>query len=136
MPQLRTYSIFLSHSWDYHSEYETIISWLKGARLLNLADHSVSKFNPLPTKTKKQLYTELNTKIKRVHVVIIVAGMYFSYRDWMKVELEIAKNNNIPVIAIRPRGNQKIPKEIQLNAKEIVNWNSSSLITAIRKWAR
>ena len=94
MPQLRTYSIFLSHSWAYSSEYETIISWLKGARLLNLADHSVSKFNPLPTKTNKQLYNELTTKIKRVHIVIIVAGMYYSHRDWMKAELDIAKNNN------------------------------------------
>ena len=136
MPKLRRYNLFICHPWDYNDQYETIFRWIKEAPFFNEANFSVSKFNPLPTKTNRELEEELEKKIKSVHLVIVIAGLYVNYRDWMIKEIEIATKNEIPIIGIKPRGNSKVPYLVQVKAKVILNWSSSSLIGAIRKWSR
>ncbi|EPU0963626.1 TIR domain-containing protein, partial [Klebsiella pneumoniae] len=39
--------------------------------------------------------------------------------------------NNIPVIAVKPRGAERIPVIIQENADVIVGWNSNSIVNNI-----
>jgi Thoeris protein ThsB, TIR-like domain len=136
MPKLRRYSVFFSHSWDYDAELITIKKWLSEANLINIADFSITKFKPLDTKSNRELEIELEKIIKMVHIVVVIAGIYTSHRKWMQKEIDIAKANNIPIIGIKPRGAQKLPISVKNNAKELVSWNSNSLISAIRKWAR
>jgi len=61
--------------------------------------------------------------------------MYTNYSEWIDYEIDEAIRMNKPIISIKPWGNQVIPKKISDNATVQVNWNSSSLIDAIRQYA-
>lgn len=50
----------------------------------------------------------------------------------MQFELDYAKQKNKPIVAIKPRGNVIMPTEITDVADEVVNWNTDSIVTAIR----
>ena len=46
--------------------------------------------------------------------------------------MDYAKQKNKPIVAIKPWGNVIMPKEITDVADEVVNWNTSSIVSAIR----
>ena len=56
----------------------------------------------------------------------------FHYHEWIQFEVDYAKQKNKPIVAIKPRGNVIMPKEITDVADEVVNWNTDSIVTAIR----
>lgn len=61
--------------------------------------------------------------------------MYVNYRRWIQKEIEIAQYYNKPIIAIRPRGAERMPQELVNAADIIVNWNIDSIIDAIRRYS-
>ena len=63
-----------------------------------------------------------------------MAGKYSKYSKWINKEIEIAKAYSKPIIAIRPWAALQASSIVQNNADEIVNWQSSSIAKAIRKW--
>ena len=71
----------------------------------------------------------------RAHVVIILAGVYATYSKWIDIEIDLAKagfSNPKPIIAIRPRGNERISERVRRAADRIVGWNTESIVSAIR----
>ncbi|WP_281033979.1 TIR domain-containing protein [Methanotorris igneus] len=82
---------------------------------------------------KRKLKEELEKQIMPASCVIVIAGMYVNYREWIQEEIKIAKKYGKPIIAVKPRGNQKLPTFIQENADKIVGWNANSIIDAIKK---
>ena len=61
--------------------------------------------------------------------------MYYNHRKWIQKEIEIAKKYNKPIVAIKPWGQLKFPIELILTSKDIVGWNTSSIVDAIRKYS-
>lgn len=59
--------------------------------------------------------------------------MYSAYSEVIPDEIEIANEFGKPFIVVKPRGNERIPS-IAKGAKEIVNWNTESVVNAIRKY--
>ena len=76
----------------------------------------------------------LTKQISPSNIVIIISGMYFNYSSWMDYEIDEAIRMGKTIIGLKPWGNEKIPKKIQDNATEMVNWQSNSLIEAIKKY--
>ena len=68
-------------------------------------------------------------------MVIVLAGMYVDYRKWIQKEIEIAQSYNKPIIAIKPRGSERMPQELSNVANTIVNWNTDSIVESIRNYA-
>lgn len=62
--------------------------------------------------------------------------MYAAYSDWIKYEIDESVRMGMPVIGVVPRGQQRIPSYIQDNATEMVNWNTASIVSAIRRNVR
>jgi len=135
MPSLKTYDLFISHSWDYNSEYYSLVEKLKEYPNLYFRNYSVPEHDALNTKTNAQLEEALYMQIKPVNVVIVLAGMYVDYRKWIQKEIEIAQYYNKPIIAIRPRGAERMPQELSNVANTIVNWNIDSIVSAIRNYS-
>ena len=72
------------------------------------------------------------------HVVIILAGVYATYSKWINIEINLAKNGFAqakPVIAIKPRGNERISEPVSRAADRIVGWSTESVVKAIRELA-
>ena len=135
MPELKLYSIFISHAWTYNEEYYRLVEMLKNASLFNWRNYSVPKHDPLDTTTDKELEIALYDQIKPTNIVIILSGMYVNYRKWIQKEIDIALHYRKPIIGIKPRGQERIPREVQDITKEMVGWNTNSIVTAIRKRA-
>ena len=135
MPNLKTYDLFISHSWDYNSEYYSLFNNLEQHSNFYFRNYSEPEHDALNTKTDKQLEEALIRQIRPVNVVIVLAGMYVNYRKWIQKEIEIAQYYNKPIIAIRPRGAERMPQDLSDIADIIVNWNTDSIVDAIRKYS-
>ena len=135
MPDLKTYDLFISHSWDYNSEYYSLIEELENHSNFKFRNYSVPEHDALNTKTDTQLREALHRQIKPVNAVIVLAGMYVNYRKWIQEEIEIAQYYNKPIIAIRPRGAERMPQELINIADTTVYWNTDSIVEAIRNYS-
>ena len=131
MPALRTYRVFISHAWRYSDDYYRIVDMLDKAPNFQWANYSVPEHDP----KDGDLEEAMKKQIRPVHIVVILAGMYTNYSDWIKFEMDFADLIDKPMIGVRPWGSQRIPKEVQDRVKEMVGWNTSSIVRAIRDHA-
>jgi len=131
MPELHTYKLFISHAWDYNDEYYRMIDMLNQAANFKYANYSVPEHNPVDPQEK--LKEALKRQIRPVEVVLILSGMYVDYSKWIQFEMDFAESLVKPIIGVKPWGQQRIPVELQDTAVEMVGWNTSSIVDAIRQ---
>ena len=137
---MRTYNLFLSHSWSYSDTYKKLIELLKKRPYFDFKDYSVPKDDPIHNAPNSQkLYEAIKRKMAPCSVVLVMAGVYATYSTWIEKEIRIAKTefqNPKPVIAIKPWAQTNISQFVAENADEIVGWNTDSVVNAIRRHAR
>jgi len=129
---MKTYRLFISHSWSYSDAYDRIIKFLDDGGI-DYYNHSVPKDNPIHTNgTEWELYDAIESKIVGVSCVLILAGVYASYSRWIDKEIQIAKKHWKKIIAIEPWGSEKTSLLVKNNADMIVKWQSNSILNAIK----
>lgn len=133
MPALRTYRVFISHAWTYSDDYYQIVRLLDNAPNFSWSNYSVPEHDPLDTED--DLKEALKRQIRPVQIVIILAGMYVNHSEWIEFEMDFADQIGKPMIGVRPWGQKRVPREVQDRVKEMVGWNTSSIVDAIRKWS-
>lgn len=139
MPSLFPYHIFISHAWKYGSSYDRLEEMLDTAPNFKYFNYSAPEDKPLhnldttDVKKKSEIEAAIDRKIAVSSCVLVISGMYYIHRKWMQYEIDTARRMKKPIIAIRPFGAQVIPREISLVATEIVGWNTSSIVEAIRR---
>jgi len=135
----KTYNIFISHAWKYNEHYYRLENMLKNAPNFLWRNYSVPKHDPkIDPNTpvgKRTLKKELEKQVKPSSCVIVIAGMYSHYREWIQEEIKMAKRYKKPIIAVKPRGNLIMPTVITNNADEVVGWNTNSIVNAIKRLA-
>ncbi len=136
MPTLREYDIFISHAWKYNDQYYKLTDLLKNYSYFKFRNYSVPEHDPIEFDTTSELYKQLDEQIRQSTVVLLIAGKYIKYRKWIKAEIKIAQKYKKPIIAIRPWGADILPTEAETQANTIVNWQASSIVTAIRQYAK
>lgn len=136
---VKTYNIFLSHSWSYSDVYENLIKLLEKAPYFSFKDYSVPKNDPIHNAPNSQaLYEAIKNQMIPCHVVLIMAGVYATYSAWIKKEIKIANtefSNPKPIIAVKPWAQTNISSVVVENANKIVGWNTDSIVSAIRELA-
>ena len=128
------YNLFISHSWSYGDEYEGLVNLLDKAACdgFYYKDYSVPKDDPIHhANNDKQLKDAIRNQMKYASCVLILAGVYATYSKWINIEIELAKEMGKKIIAIVPRGAERISKTVNDNANEIVKWNTDSIVKAI-----
>lgn len=129
------YKIFISHSWGYHDDYQTIERFLNECDALNWENHSVPSTDQLDVTDDEALDRELHNQMRGTSVVIVSAGMYVSHSKWIPREIEIAEKMEKSIIGIRKRGNQRVPSDVSSSADTIVGWQQPSLVEALAEYA-
>ena len=67
-------------------------------------------------------------------VVLIMAGKYATYSKWFQREIQIAKKEcSKPIVAIRPWASEQVSSVVSAAADKLVNWNTTSIVSAIRE---
>ena len=137
MPALKTYDLFLSHVWRrvHNSEYYRLEKLLKQATNFSWRNYSVPEHDPLGTKTDRELRRALDRQIRPINCFLIVSGMYVNHRKWIQAEIDIAQSYSKPIIGVIPWGQERVPIEVQKISKEMVGWQTSSIVDAIRRWS-
>lgn len=135
MPQLRIYRLFISHAWRYSDEYNRMVGLLNNTPSFISQNYSVPKADPIDASSTSRLEKALCYQINPVHVVIILAGMYVAYSDWIQFEINYALKIGKPIIGVRPWGSERTPQAVVNTANELVGWNATSIVSAIRSLA-
>jgi len=135
MPKKKRYPIFISHCWDYSSDYDRLDRKFRKAKYSLFPNCSVPKDDKFDTKTDRQLIAALKRQIRPAHTVLVIAGMYVNHRKWIQKEIDIAQAMNKNIVIIKPRGALRMPRELQQFPQQ-VGWNASTIIRAIRNPAK
>ena len=127
-------TLFISHSWTYTNAYDRLCEMLNSAHF-PFSDYSVPKDDPIHNApTDRALRAAIRNQMAPCQVILIMAGKYATYSKWIKIEIDIAKNDfNKPLLAITPWGAQQISSVVRNSADLTVKWNTSSIINGIRK---
>lgn len=129
---MKTYKVFISHSWRYVNDLERLRSMLESKGYFKVEFTEVPPSSPINSENSAYIKTRLKRKIMESDVVLGIAGMYASYSDWMDWELSTAVKNNKKVVGVVPRGAQRISSTVSNYASETVRWNTDSIVAAIR----
>ncbi len=135
---MRTYNIFISHSWTYSDAYDKLVKLLDKEPRFFYKNYSVPKDDPVHNAPNVDaLSRAIQDRIRFCDVVLILAGVYSTYSKWINREIAIAKKFTIPkpIIAIEPWDSEKTSKIVKDNADKIVGWNASPIVAAIRELA-
>lgn len=132
-----TYNLFISHSWNYNNHYDRLLEMLNNYPNFRFRDYSVPKDDPIiGARNNKQLVAAITNQMQNTSCIIILAGVYASYSEWIQKEIEIAKHefyNPKPIIAVELWGAERTSQIVKNNADMIVKWNTASIVGAIRE---
>ena len=141
MPALKTRNLFISHVWDYSDHYDTVVTWFDHANNFSWRNYSVPIYKPIPTDSdttrraqEQEIAKRITNKIKLSHGIIILSGMYVNFSNWIDYELDEAVRLGKPILGVKPWGNKKMPTKIIEAANEVVNWQSRSVVQAVRDY--
>ena len=89
---MKTYNLFISHSWRYTDAYERLIRLLRNRPYFAFRDYSVPKDDPIHgANNDAQLRKAIRDQMTPCHVVLIMAGVYSTYSKWINIEIDLAK---------------------------------------------
>lgn len=132
----KTYTIFISHSWSYIDDLRKLKNLLENRGYFNVQFEEATPDVPINSANAYYIRQRLKAKIEKSNIVLGIAGIYASHSDWMKWELEKAVELGVPIVGVIPRGAERVSTVVSAKAKEIVRWNTESIVEAIRAWAR
>ena len=133
---VKTYSIFVSHSWDHSNDLVSLHNLLSSRGYFYYDPQEVTKNNPINSVNAIYIKQQLKERIKNSDILLALAGIYASHSDWMKWEIETAKELGIPIVGIIPHGQERISQVVFANSIVNVHWNTESIVQAIRSHAK
>jgi hypothetical protein len=139
MPKLKTYDLFISHSWSYGDAYEKLCGFFGAVPNFKWRNYSVPKDSPIHNAPNQNaLYKAIKRQISPSNIVIIMAGKYATYSKWIQKEIKIAQDefwDSKPILAVAPWGSQQVSSVVKDAADEIAGWSTNSIVGAIRRLA-
>jgi len=128
-----TYNLFISHSWSYGSQYDSLVRLLDAKPYFSYKNYSVPKNDPIHNAPYDwQLKEAIKRQMSPASCVVILAGVYSTYSKWINIEIELAKSMNKKIIAVEPCGSERTSMVVKNAADKIVGWNTDSIVSAIR----
>ena len=132
----KTYSVFISHSWDHVDDLKNLRDLLEERGYFHVEFEEASPEEPINSENSAYIRRRLKEKISNSDIVLGIAGMYASYSDWMKWELDTAIAEEVPIVGVIPRGQERISKVVTDRSVEDVHWNIESIVDVIRRRAK
>ena len=133
---MKTYRLFISHSWNHPDDYDHLIRLLKERRYFSFKDYSIPRDDPIhKADTDAQLRIAIRRQMVPCRVILILAGVYATYSKWIDIEIELATRALKPIVAIRPWGSERISVPVQQAADRVVGWNTDCVVNAIKELA-
>lgn len=126
---LQRVDIYVINGLLWNDKYEFLLDMLENESNFRWKDCSF--FQKSKTEPSNRLKTKIAERMRPVQCVIVLSDMYFSRGKWVKMELEVARELNKPIIAVRPWGSVRTPKLLEEYAAELVGWNTDEIVKKI-----
>ena len=135
---MRTYNLFISHSWRYGDQYDRLKNLLDKSGL-SYRDYSVPRDDPIHNAgSARQLREAIKNQMRYASVVVVLAGVYASHSKWIDIEIDLAESSfgsAKPIVAIEPWGSERTSTRVKRAADEVVKWSTKSIVRAIEELA-
>ena len=131
----KTYNVFISHSWDHVDDLMNLRRLLENRGYFNVNFMETPPHAPINSTNAYYVKARIRENIKASDIVIGMAGVYASYSDWMRWELDTAIEEKRPILGVIPWGQTNVSSVIQERANELDRWNTESIVDAIRRLA-
>ena len=131
----KTYTIFISHSWDHVDDLMNLRNLLIQRGYFNVEFNETPPHDPINSSNSTYVKQVIKRNIQDSDVVIGLAGIYASYSEWMEWELDTAKSLGKPILGVVPRGQERISQMVWSRSNKDVRWNTESIVEAIRELA-
>ena len=127
---LKTYQLFITRVAETDEEYERFIGRLDDAHDFNYENHSDIVLSG--KSDKEELKNLLKDSLNNAEMIIILSGLYPTYKNMIMAVLELAQALEKPVLLIRPYGMEDVPAELEKVSKGVIGWSSSCIASAIK----
>lgn len=132
----KTYSLFISHSWDHDDTLQSLKNLLNGRGYFSAVYTQVEKDCPINSEKAAVVKANITKRLQESDVLLAIAGVFASHSEWMQWEMDKAKELGLNVIGVIPRGQERISKEVYTRSVKDVRWNADSIVEAIREYSK
>ena len=131
----KTFSLFISHSWDYDYVLQDLEALLNGRGYFPIELTQEEKLLPVNSNLAWVIQANITKKLKKSDAVLAVSSMYDTHREWMLWEIGKAKELGLTVIGVVPKGQKRISPKVGEKTDMTVPWNADCIMEAIRKYS-
>ena len=103
----KTYSLFISHSWDHDDTSQSLKNSLNGRGYFSAVYMQVEKDCPINSEKAAVVKANITKRLQESDVLLAIAGVFASHSEWMQWEMDKAKELGLNVIGVIPRGDRK-----------------------------
>ena len=132
----KTYSLFISHSWDHSDVLQNLKTLLNSRGYFPAEYTQIEKDYPIISERAWVIKANITKRLEQSDVVLAIAGIFASHSDWMQWEMDKAKELGLKIIGVVPRGQERISQEVYNRSVVDVRWNADSIVDAIRKYSK
>jgi hypothetical protein len=133
------YNIFIIHAWNHYSDYDGLVNMLDTVSGFKWHNNSLSKMgdpdNGSRNSDAPMVKGLISDRINASGCVLVILGEYVQ-RQWIRTEMDIAREYNKPIIGILINGRKSIPDEVKDRLDTAVEYEASSIVDAIKRLCR
>jgi hypothetical protein len=128
--------VFVTHVFEESDDYIRVFEFLESVDRFYYIN--VSKPENIPSGGGVEaIKDELIEQIKAAEAVVVVSGAYEKKSELVSYMMDVAKANDIGMIAVRPFGGMtETPQNIVDRVDEHVEWNARKIVDAIKRQGR
>lgn len=126
----RTYHLFITQVKETDEEYQRFIGRLDDAHDFSYENHSDNNLSG--TADIDELKNMLKGQINDTDLVIVLSGLYPTYKNLIMAVMDLAKTMEKPVLIIRPYGMENVPEELEKLSKGVIGWSASCIAASIK----
>ncbi|MEM1262073.1 MAG: TIR domain-containing protein [Pseudomonadota bacterium] len=127
--------VFVSHVFSESDDYLRIFEYLESVD--NFFYLNISRPEDRPSGSTEAFKETLLAQIKDSEVVLMLGSVYEQKADWAQYQIEAAKANNIPIVAVNGFGGTIVLHQRLIDqADVVVDWNAREIVDAIRNKGR
>ena len=132
---VKNYRVFISHAWQHSGDLLSLRKLLNERGYFYASFEESSKDEPINSTNAYYVKRRLAEKISNSNIVLALAGIYASHSQWMEWELDKALELAVPIVGVIPRGQLRVSRIVSSRTKDIVRWNTESIVDSIRALA-
>lgn len=134
--------LFITHAWRYHEDWIKVCDVIDYCKEIEFRNFSVPWHDPgidLHSKIGINFIEKgLKSQIYPVQIVLLLNSVYEikNAQKWVGLELNHAKNFNIPVLGLPNSVDGKISDYVVRNSDKIISWDNDDLINSLVKFCK